>query len=236
MVNMGTVGSVTDVTVTYSGVTAGGTTAVTLIDPSSVGPLPSGVTSNLAFDITTTATYTTPIIIAFQVPSLDATTFSQLRILHDENGTLVDVTILDGPFAPNPITQTIYASVSSLSPFVIAKERFRAQVQQPINPDGSSVFSVKRGVVPVAFKLTYDGVATCQLPPAKISVIRTAGTVVGSIDESTYLSKADKGSNFRISNCQYVYNLAASSLGVGKYKVNILIGGVVVGSGTFALK
>jgi hypothetical protein len=74
------------------------------------------------------------------------------------------------------------------------------------------------------------------MPPAKISVIRTAGTVVGSIDESTYLLSADKGSKFRISNCQYVYNLATSSLRTGTYKVNILIGGTVVGSGTFALK
>jgi hypothetical protein len=69
------------------------------------------------------------------------------------------------------------------------------------------------------------------LPPAKISIIRTAGTVVGSIDESTYLLKADKGSN-----CQYVDNLATSSLGAGTYKVNILIGGTVVGSATFGLK
>src|SRR5204862_6895047 len=130
----------------------------------------------------------------------------------------------------------IYSSVSSLRPFVIAKLKFCAQVQQPINVDGTSVFSVKRVVVPVVFTLTSNGVATCQLPPAKSSVIRTAGTVTGSIDESTYMSKADKGSNFRISNCEYVYNLAASSLGTGTYKVNISIGGTVVGSGTFALK
>jgi hypothetical protein len=115
---------------------------------------------------------------------------------------------------------------------------YMAQIQQPINPDGSSVFSVKRGVVPVKFTLTSDGVATCQLPAATISLTRTAGTAVGSIDESTYLLASDSGSNFRIdtTNCQYVYNLATSSLGTGTYQVNISIGGVVVGSGTFALK
>jgi len=81
-----------------------------------------------------------------------------------------------------------------------------------------------------------NGVATCRLPLATILLVRTAGTVTGSIDESTYLLASDSGSNFRISNRQYVYNLATSSLGTGTYKVNISIGGSVVGSGTFALK
>jgi len=115
---------------------------------------------------------------------------------------------------------------------------YAAQIQQPINLDGSSVFSVNRGVVPVKFTLTLNGVATCSLPSATISLIRTAGTVVGSIDESTYLLSSDSGSNFRIdtTNCQYVYNLGTSSLGIGTYLVNISIGGSVVGSGTFGLK
>jgi hypothetical protein len=129
-----------------------------------------------------------------------------------------------------------FASVSN--PDFIAIQTYSAQVQQPINLDGSSVFSVKRGVVPVKFTLTLNGVATCQLPPATISLTRTAGGVLGSIDESTYLSSADSGSNFRIdsTNCQYIYNLATSSLGAGEYTVSILIGGSVVGSGTFGLK
>ena len=115
---------------------------------------------------------------------------------------------------------------------------YNAQVQQPINPDGSSVFSIKRGVVPIKFTLTFDGVATCQLPPATISLTRIAGAFLGSIDESTYLSSADSGSNFRIdaANCQYVYNLATRSLGPGTYTVNILIDGNIVGNGTFGLK
>jgi hypothetical protein len=237
--NVGTVGFAT-IALTFPNVTMSGTTTVTPIYPRSAGTLPSGfelVGGNLAFEITTTATYSTatsPMIIAFQVPSVDAATFSQLRVLHNEGGTLVDVTASDP--APNPTTQTIYASVSSLSPFVIAKETLNAQVKQPINPDGSSVFSVKRGVVPVTFTLTSNGVATCQLPRATISLTRTAGTAVGSIDEGTYLLASDGGSNFRIRDCQYGYNLATKSLGAGTYTVNILIGGSIVGNGTFSLK
>ncbi len=111
-----------------------------------------------------------------------------------------------------------------------------AQIQQPINPDGSSVFNVKRGVVPVKFTLTQGGVATCSLPPATIAVTRTAGGTTGEIDESVYTMSADSGSNFRIDGCQYVYNLSSSALGVGTYRVDIKINGQVVGSAVFQLK
>ena len=79
---------------------------------------------------------------------------------------------------------------------------------------------------------------TCTLPAATISVTRTAGATPGSIDESTYLTAADTGSNFRIdpTACQYVYNLAASSLGVGTYRVDISINGNVVGHAVFVLQ
>ncbi len=79
---------------------------------------------------------------------------------------------------------------------------YTAQVQQPINLDGSSIFNVRRGVVPVKFTLTQGGVATCDLPPATIAVTRTAGGTTGAIDESVYTGSADTGSNFRIDSCQ----------------------------------
>src|SRR5205807_9142689 len=111
-----------------------------------------------------------------------------------------------------------------------------AQVQQPINADGSSVFSAKRGVVPVKFTLTQDGAATCALPPATIALTRTAGGTTGAVDESVYSGSADSGSNFRISSCQYVYNLSSSGLGTGTYRVDIKINGAPVGSGIFQIK
>jgi sugar lactone lactonase YvrE len=139
-------------------------------------------------------------------------------------------------FTPGGIQSTF---ASGLRPTFLAfapTPPYSAQVQQPINPDGSSVFNVHRGVVPVKFTLTFNGVATCQLPLATISLIRTAGGAPGPIDENTYLLASDNGSNFRIDGCQYVYNLATSSLGTGTYTVNILIGGSIVGSGSFGLQ
>ena len=131
------------------------------------------------------------------------------------------------------------ASASPAESLKVVLPPYAAQVQQPIDADGSSVFNVSRGVVPVKFTLTYNGVATCQLAPATISLSRTAGTVVGAITEATYLQPSDSGPNFRIDGRQYIYNLynlATSSLGTGTYAVSISIGGSVVGSGTFGLK
>jgi hypothetical protein len=119
--------------------------------------------------------------------------------------------------------------------FEIVMPGYAGQVQPPINADGSSTFNVRRGVVPVRFNLTLNGVATCDLPPATIAVTRTAGGVVGQVNESDYSGNADTGSNFRIGSCQYVYNVNARALGVGTYRVDILIDGQVVGSATFGL-
>src|SRR5262245_42401733 len=113
---------------------------------------------------------------------------------------------------------------------------YAAQVQPPINADGTSVFSSKRGVVPVKFNLTQGGVATCDLPPATIVVTRTGGGVTGEVNESVCSSNADAGSNFRIDNCQYAYNLNSRALGIGIYRVDILIDGQIVGSATFELR
>jgi hypothetical protein len=99
---------------------------------------------------------------------------------------------------------------------------YKALVQPPINTDNSSIFKGNRGVIPVKFTLTQNNTATCQLPPATISVTRTAGGVIGSVDKGSYSMAADSGSNFRIDQtaCQYVYNLS-TSFGVGTYEVDI---------------
>ena len=86
------------------------------------------------------------------------------------------------------------------------------------------------------FTLTQGGVATCALPPATIAVYRTGTAGNEQIDESIYTMPADSGSNFRIDSCQYIYNLSASALGVGTYRIDIKINNQVVGSATFQLK
>lgn len=98
---------------------------------------------------------------------------------------------------------------------------YQASVQPPVNVDGSSAFNAKRGVIPVRFTLTQYKRPTCSLPPAKINVSRIAGGTFGSIEESN--------SDVEISGCQYHYNLAAFQLGVGTYRIDISIQGIMVG-------
>jgi hypothetical protein len=234
----------TAVTLTFPEGTGAETTTVTPIASASPMPSPSEFQLGnppLAFDITAYPTPTTaPIIIAFQVPQsfLDqcGCDVSTLKVLHGTAFEDVTCPIPNPGPTPDPTTNTVYASVSSLSPFVIAKLRYGAQVQQPINADGTSVFSVKRGVIPVKFTLTQDGAGTCALPAATIAMTRTSGGTTGAIDESVYTGSADNGSNFRIAGCQYLYNLSASGLGAGTYRVDIKINGTVVGSASFQLK
>ena len=111
-----------------------------------------------------------------------------------------------------------------------------AAIQPPINANGSSVFNAKRGVVPVKFTVSINGSATCQLPPATISLVRTAGGTLGAVNVSDFIQPSDVGSTFRVSGCQYIYNLGSSGLGVGTYVVQINIKNVAVGSVTFSLK
>lgn len=147
---------------------------------------------------------------------------------------------------PNQIVATINALIANanggdgtdIGAYEVqpATPSYAAQIQPPINADGTSVFSSRRGVVPVRFTLTQSGVATCDLPPATIAVTRTGGGVTGDVNESVYSSNADTGSNFRIDHCQYVYNLNSRALGVGIYRIDILINGQVVGSAAFELR
>jgi hypothetical protein len=111
-----------------------------------------------------------------------------------------------------------------------------AEVQQPIDADGSSSFNAKRGVVPLKFALTENGSATCELPPATLRLTRTGGSSPGPIDESLYTGSPDSGSQFRVADCQYHYNLNPRPLGPGSYLAEVLIDGVAVGAAHFELK
>lgn len=122
-----TVAEVGGTTIAFDTITSGGTALVTPVDPGSVDAnLPGNYVIpalNIAYEIQTTATYTGSIVIAFRVPnSVTAAEFASLRILHGEGGNLVDRTILS-PDSPGPdfANRTLYARVTSLSPFVIGQ-------------------------------------------------------------------------------------------------------------------
>jgi Tol biopolymer transport system component len=115
-----------EASVTFTQVTSAGTTTFTPINPpSSGGSPPPGYTilgSGPAFGITTTAAYTPPVTVCFSVSSVnDAATFERVRILHGENGALVDRTLVaPDALAPDFAMRRVCARVNSLSPFVAA--------------------------------------------------------------------------------------------------------------------
>ena len=98
------------------------------------------------------------------------------------------------------------------------------------------MFSAKRGVIPIKFMLAVNGTPTCELPPATIAIVRVTSATNGAVDEGVHVAAADAGQSFRVSDCQYQYNLAAPSLGPGQYRVDIAIGGTVVGHAEFSIK
>lgn len=121
------VGAVT-VSSSFSSVTGAGVTTVTPITPLSAADTPGGFLvsgANLAFDVTTTASYSGNIVTCFVIPSVTTQAeFDTLRILHREfvNGVyqLLDVTITKGVNKPNFPARTLCAKTSSLSPFYLA--------------------------------------------------------------------------------------------------------------------
>ena len=158
-----------DVGVTFSQVTGAGDTTFAPIDPFSAGTPPPGysiLNAARAYDITTTATYTPPVTVCFTVSSINTETqFARARILHRENGQLIDRTILapDSP-APDFATRRLCARVDSLSPFVIA---FAPGAPPPAgtflvtNTDDSGAGSLRQAILdanaaPGANNLTFD--------------------------------------------------------------------------------
>ena len=121
---------------------------------------------------------------------------------------------------------------------------YKALVQPPIKGDGSSVFPARTGVVQVKFNLSKSNSKTCALPPATIAVTKAAGgalvsqanNTVNSTANNTFVPLVDKGPNFRISSCQYVYNLGVYSFTPGTYRVDISIKNILVGHAVFALR
>jgi probable HAF family extracellular repeat protein len=103
---------------------------------------------------------------------------------------------------------------------------YKALVQPPIKGDGSSVFHAKRGMLPLKFNLTRYQSPTCMLPPATVEMTKATGGTLVSVLKGT----------FSRTGCQYHYNLATVSFGVGTYRVDISINGIIVGHAVFALK
>lgn len=110
-----------DVIITFANVTKEGVTSFVVLD-SSGQTLPTGFTlcpTCPAYEITTTAIYTPPVTVCMAVPaSVNKAEYLALRLLHGENGVLVDRTT--NRYTAESGTRYVCGVVDSLSPFLIA--------------------------------------------------------------------------------------------------------------------
>jgi len=103
---------------------------------------------------------------------------------------------------------------------------YQGVVRLPIKADGSSVFPAERENVPLGFILTQRGMRTCALLPATLAITRITGGKLTTV----------RSSNLPITGCRYAYDLKPNRLGVGMYRADVSINGIMVGHAAFAVR
>ncbi|HEX7956958.1 MAG TPA: PxKF domain-containing protein, partial [Pyrinomonadaceae bacterium] len=220
------------VAVTFSNVTTAGVTTVTPVDPNSLQGLPGEYVidaGTLAFEIHTTALYTGPITIGFQVSGVDDPgTFGALRVLHGEPPPVpnfVDRTVLapDSP-AADFATRTVYARVTSLSPFVVA----RLKVSYGVRVLYDETKTHKSGsTVPVRLQLTNAAGANVSSPSLAVTAVGTTriSTNAAGVPEAAGNSNPDSGFRYDASLGGYVFNLKTTGYAPGTYVLTFRVAG-----------
>ena len=214
------------VQLTFSSVTSAGTTSATAIDPSSVGQIPGGfaVSGSVAYQLSSTATFSGPVTIAFTVPGpISQQDFNSLRVLHNVSGTLVDVTA-SSP-APNYSTLTIYATTNSFSPFYLIRQGLH--VSPLFNQSGT----YKAGsTIPIKLQIldpTGANVSSSSLTVNARSLLKLSNNISSNVISS---GNANPDNNFRFDSTigttgGYIFNLSTKSLSAGTYALSFYVGG-----------
>jgi hypothetical protein len=211
---------------TFSNVTTAGTTTITPIDPASVGQVPGGfsVSDSVAYEIATTASFTGPVTLGFTVPGpISQEDFNNLAILHNVNGTLVDVTASTP--ARDYASLTIYATTTSFSPFYLARR----------GPHIKSLFdqtkAYKRGsTIPV--KLQVLNASNANLSSSSTSLVTRdlrlmSGNTLAPVEDS---GNANPDYTFRYdaslggAGGGYIFNLSTKGLASGQYVLSFYVG------------
>jgi hypothetical protein len=106
-----------DAALTFSAVTAAGTTTAIPVDPATTGTAPANqMLVGPALNFSSTAAFAAPVSICISVPYItDAAAFGKLNILHLESGTLVNRTTF-----VNPAQKTVCGNLPSLSQVVVS--------------------------------------------------------------------------------------------------------------------
>lgn len=209
-------------TLQFSSVNTDGITTVQQIDPSTTGQVPGGyaISDLMAFQINTTASFSGPVTLGFVVTGpISQADFNNLRILHNENGNLVDITT-----SYDYTRLTIYGTTTSFSPFYIARK----------GPHVVPLFDQSK-----AYKLGSTIPIKLQIADAANVNVSSAGTVLAArkllrIQNASAATIVDAGNsnpdyNFRFDPTiggtgGYIFNLSTKGLTSGKYSLSFYMG------------
>jgi hypothetical protein len=128
--------------------------------------------------------------------------------------TLVKCTATDSAGNEGTATFTVWVQIKALA--VASNGDI---FQQPINPEGSSIFHLGH-VIPVEFKLAGDSAGITNLV-AKIVVTKTSNTIQGTVTEKSCGGSPTSGDKFKYDSHdkEYFFNLATKYLTAGTYQV-----------------
>ncbi len=212
------------VSISFSSVATGGLTEIVPVAVSQLNAaIPGGfiIEGAQAYEVSTTASVAAPITLCFNASHVtDATTFSSLRVLHGENGALVDRTS-SHDFA----TGTICATVSSFSPFVIARSIAPSYRIAPLYDTSKQVNP--GSTIPV--RLQIKDAAGTNLSSPGLSVRLVELRQIAPVDSLPALRKQSPNDDFRFSadlggTGGYIFNLHTAGLAPGEYELRFTVG------------
>jgi hypothetical protein len=211
---------------TFNNVTRGGTTSIAQIDPATVGQVPGGfaVSNSVAYEIATTATFTGSVTLAFKIPGpISQADFNNLAILHNENGTLVDIT------ATTPTRDysnlTIYARTTSFSPFYLARRgpHIRSLFDQTKAYKSGSTIPIKLQLLNASNgNLSSSANALVARDLRRLSSNTTAPVVDSGNANPDYAFRYDP--TLGGTGGGYIFNLSAKGLASGQYVLSFYAG------------
>ena len=96
-------------------------------------------------------------------------------------------------------------------------------IQQPVNPDGSSIFKLN-SAVPLKFQLTDFGGGPISNAVAKLSVAKITNAIEGTFVEAEAKGSSSSGNVFsQDGSGQYHYNLDTKTMSTGTWSLKITL-------------
>ncbi|MFN2500930.1 MAG: PxKF domain-containing protein, partial [Pyrinomonadaceae bacterium] len=213
-------------TLTFTNITNPGTVSVAPIsDPATAGDVPGGfaISETVAFQITTTATFSGNVTSCFPVPtSISEPDFNDLRIFHREfNAATNQYELIDRTSSRDFQSHKICAVTTSFSPFYLAS------VGKKVRPLFDRTRAFRAGsTVPVKVQMRNGSDQNISSPNLALIVrgLRRIGSSTTTSVTDAGNSNPDSAFRYDSSLGGYIYNLKTTGLASGKYALSVYAG------------